>query len=176
MTARIFERHGLRHKGNKNCENMAIQKWIKARYQKDHFKLKPAPYLEGFKEYVLSQGVDFWKGDVMYYTLFEPLGPKLIYIKRDIESVVRSISAKNKGAEKAGPKTVRNLIQFRYNYMDALKAIHGGIEVFTDELIQGNYSSLERAFEYCGLDFDPKHADQEIDPTKWHYPTPSQNT
>jgi hypothetical protein len=169
MTARIFAAHGLKHKGNNNCEKKEIDKWIKQYYQKDHLNPEPAPYIKGFKAYIESLGIDLWKGDVMYYPLFHRLKPKIVCIKRDVESVVKSLRAKNPGAKSLNADKVRQIILTRYEYMDELKEKHGGVDVFTDQLIKGDYSSLEEAFEYCEIPFKEKIARNEIDPSRWHY-------
>lgn len=43
-----------------------------------------------------------------------------------------------------------------------------GIDVFIDEVVRGDYSSLEEAFDYCDIPFDEKIADAFIDPNKWN--------
>ena len=168
LTARIFLRHLRGEIGQANGEHKGIENWIRQRYTKDHQNPCPLPYLPGFREYLDSLKLDLWKGDVMYFPLFE--NEKAVFIKRDVDSVVKSLMAKNNRAAKQDPEKVKNLIQTRYNYMDQIQSVYGGATVYTDELIEGDYSSLEMAFEYCGLPFNPEIARSEIDPKRWHFP------
>ena len=55
---------------------------------------------------------------------------------------------------------VAHIVQQQMDYMNDLP----GVFVNTEELAQGDLSSLEDAFDYCGLDFDRKIAEAFIDP------------
>lgn len=44
-----------------------------------------------------------------------------------------------------------------------------GVWVDTDEIISGDYSSLENAFDYCGIPLNVGIAEEQIDRKLWHH-------
>ena len=40
--------------------------------------------------------------------------------------------------------------------MKQLQEQHGGVFVDTDEIIEGDFTTIQAAIEYCGLEFDEK--------------------
>ncbi|KKK79466.1 hypothetical protein LCGC14_2833210, partial [marine sediment metagenome] len=46
--------------------------------------------------------------------------------------------------------------KWRFKYMKQLQEQHGGVFVDTDEIIKGNFTTIQAAIEYCGLEFDEK--------------------
>lgn len=173
MTASIFAAHGLEHKGNQGCEHVGVKNTIRKWYKHDHHHPMPLPdkVVRHLRSYVDSLDVDFWKGDAYYYPLWHHMNPKIVSIRRDLDAATASLRAKNHFAAAWDIDEVRRVQKMRYDYMDELIAKHGGVCVYTDELIAGNYTSLQEAFDYCGLEFKPEIATRVIDPTQWHFPS-----
>lgn len=171
FTARIFAEHGLEHNGNENYENQRIKHWVKSRFIINHSNpklLTPAESaIKEFKRLVEEEQINLWKGAVMFYPLFHQFKPKIVGIQRDMDAATRSIMNKNSGA-KDYDKTY-SIINKRYQLMDGIVDQYGGVIVQPDELVKGDYSSLEQAFDYCELEFDPAIARNVIDPSKWHF-------
>jgi len=59
----------------------------------------------------------------------------------------------------------------RWNQFNILQGMRGP-SVHTDELIDGNYSSLAAAFNQCGLTLDRELTAQQIRPELWHHKRP----
>jgi len=45
-------------------------------------------------------------------------------------------------------------ITARYEYMDIIQAKHGGIFVDTDKIVNGDFSEIKMAMEYCGIEYN----------------------
>jgi len=86
---------------------------------------------------------------------------KFVCVKRDIENTTMSQHKKRGG-------NVDSLREHNVLVMEQMKSF-GYPFVDSDAVIAGDYSTLESAFDYCGLNFDPRIADQCIDKGKWHY-------
>lgn len=106
------------------------------------------------KPWVIKCGVNMWP-------LFAKMPVTVVKVRRNSESIARSMAAKKRqGYEEtlAGVKEKEEL----FNLIP-------GFEVSADELIAGDFSSLIPAFRDCGVRFDPALAATCIDPNQWHY-------
>jgi len=95
------------------------------------------------------------KHSAMYLPVWHEFRPRFVCVRRADSGMRASEKATGMRADIKAHKAV----------MDAVD----GIDVFTDELIAGEYGSIERAFDYCGIEFDPAIADDFIDPSLWHF-------
>lgn len=93
--------------------------------------------------------------------LFE--GARAVFVQRNIKSVVASLAAKS------GQKSVDILPNVMARYSHMLQVSKDRPMVDTDELLAGDFSSLEAAFDYCGIVFDAGIAKRMIDPAKWRH-------
>ena len=97
-----------------------------------------------------------WKGLPDYHPYLMPYNPKIITIKRKIENVIAS--------EEADPYWA-SVTRRRVELMEELN----GVEVDTDQVISGDFTSLEAAFDHCGIAFDPLLSERQIDRSLWHH-------
>jgi len=97
-----------------------------------------------------------WKGLPDYHPYLEPYNPKVIKIKRKIGSVLKSQDTD----EYWQSVTLRRL-----DLMDSID----GVEVDTDQVVSGNFVTLEKAFIHCGLAFNSELAEDQIDRSLWHH-------
>ena len=102
------------------------------------------------------------KHSAMYYPLWVDMNPKFVCVRRDLQSIERS-------GQKSGLLRNSAAIQPHVEAMDYVRDNFGGVDVFTDKVVAGDFSSLERAFDHCGIDFDPAIADEFVDPKLWHH-------
>jgi len=102
------------------------------------------------------------KHSAMYYPLWHEFNSRFVCVRRSVAAVKES-------GKRTGYLTNPEAIPAHTKAMDHVRDHLGGVDVFTDELVAGNYSSLERAFDNCLIDFDPAIADDFIDPSLWHY-------
>ena len=99
------------------------------------------------------------KTGVEFLNAFQPLNPYHIYITRTPEDVANSVVKKVPGATYDDAlKTVK----WRLAYMQECQEKHGGIFVSTDKIIDGDFSEIKEAIEYCGLEFSQEAAERAI--------------
>lgn len=179
MTAGLFAKHGVwvgpyrkgdRHNAKGYFESLPFKHEIIKTVGRIVHKGTLAPKVEGWKQTALNLirangyegGPWLVKHSAMYYPLWHEFDAKYICVRRDPESIKASGRA-------SGYLKNADAIQPHINAMDYVRDHLGGVDVFTDELITGDYSSLERAFDNCLIDFDPAIANDFIDPSLWHY-------
>lgn len=174
MIAKIFAAHGVKNKmsGDYPYEDWHIKKWLRdSGFKQDHGNPKPVPdwLVSKFQPFIKAHNTGFWKGDAFEFPLFEPLNPKILTIIRDLDCAAASLQDKNPSAAKQKTSEVKRLQQLRYDYAASIINKYGGVTMYADEIVDGNYASLKAAMEYCGITFDPEKADKIIDPSKWHF-------
>jgi hypothetical protein len=173
MTAGIFAEHGVwtgeYRKGDAinakgHFENLHFKKLVR-KYRKTgiHKPNRPfKPDSEFLKEFLEINPVEPWliKGSAMYWPLFNELNPKYICVRRDKNETMHSckrVGLYFDGMEESFDRHMREL--------DKLK---NGVDVNTDEVIAGDYSSLENAFSMCELELDKSKVDKFVDRKLWH--------
>lgn len=122
--------------------------------------------IEGFKDKILkileeegyTDGPCVFKHSAMFYRSWEEFSPKFICCRRSKEKVVQS--GKRSGMYAANSDSWEK----HQETMDGL-----GIDVWGEEYFKGNWESLERAFEFCGLEFDRKIAENLINHEHKHF-------
>lgn len=185
MVAKIFHEHGLwvgdTHKQKKydydSYENNILKgavkrEWLKysEKYGK-HFGKAMNPddsHIQGIHNAVLEakpQRPWLFKMFTEGYKLFLHLRPKIILIYRDIDEAVKSMESKNRSSL----HNARRIYEQRLDIMKKIEQEHGAVWVNTDELIEGDYKSLENAFKFCGMELNPAIVNRSIDKQKWHY-------
>jgi hypothetical protein len=103
-----------------------------------------------------------FKGSAMYYPLWVDMNPHWVCVRRNIDAI--KASGKKTGYLKHGRS-----IPAHVEAMDYVRDHLGGVDVFTDDVIRGDYSSLERAFDHAGIEMDRAIVDDFVDPGLWHY-------
>ena len=102
------------------------------------------------------------KHSAMYYPVWHEFSPQYICVRRDLRAVEQSGKATGYFRNSAA-------IEPHVEALDYVRDNLGGVDVFTDEIVQGNYSSLQPAFDACGLKMDESIVRDFVDPTLWHY-------
>lgn len=187
MTAGIFAKHGVwtgpcRPGTGRNpkgfFEGLAIKKAL--------MKLQPAivhravlaDYRPDFRALVeqliredgYESGPWLWKGSCLYWPIWGDFEPHWVVCRRDPEATFKSSRSAPKvfGSSLTDAELRRN-IAFHHEQMDYLIAEKGAIEVETEAVAKGNFTTIQRAVEHCGLEFDLAVTRQFVDPTLWHY-------
>lgn len=175
MVAGIFAAHGV-HVGRdrkieyRTYENQDIKSWILENVHQP----RPIPVdlltdhvpRREFAKFIRSLDMPepwLWKGPVRYWPLWKQFKPKVIKIRRDVQQNTKAFCARdpsNRIFKKSKPR-----IELVHNELDKIP----GVDIFTDEIIEKDYSSLERAFAYCGIEFDKNIADKVVKPQRWHF-------
>jgi hypothetical protein len=106
-----------------------------------------------------------YKSGVTHFPLFDGLfdDMKHIFVLRNRQSVIESNLAKGHGNRESTEYIVNSLSDYTEELGRTYPIVH------TDEVIAGNYSTLEWAFNYCDIEFQPEIADKLIDPNKWRF-------
>ena len=96
----------------------------------------------------------FIKTSAPYHKLFK----KAVLVRRDTESIIRS-------ATRSGMLhgDIERGVLFHQLTLDSLD----WPEIYPDEIVKGDYSSLGRAFEFCGIEMDPERVSSVIDGELW---------
>lgn len=178
MTAGIFANHGVwvgpykpgDHRNQKGYyESLPFKQAIIAKVGPIVHKGILAPEIQWREtaERILAENgytVGPWlvKHSAMYYPLWHEFKPKFVCARRDPASVEKS-------GRESGMFRAKSAIQPHVEAMDYVRDHLGGVDVFTDKVVAGDFSSLERAFDYCGIEFSREIADEFIDPQLWHY-------
>jgi len=175
MTAGIFAKHGVwvgdYRKGDEinkkgHFENKLFKQLIRGKYR----VADPGPFHENWAivERILELNPpEPWliKGYVMFWPIFDPLTPKYVCVRRGKDSVLASCQAT--GLHNSGCDS--QLFDRYSEEMDFLVETRSAVNVYTDEVIKGDYSSLERAFEHCNVRFNEEIAEDFIEKSLWHY-------
>lgn len=142
----------------------ALQNRFKAKYWKK-IHLTPvssqwnAEFINQLKKIVPENQTWMMKTGVEYFNAFKDLIPYNIFIRRPADQVAKSLTSKR--ADVIYDDALY-AAEWRFDFMDKLKAEYGGVDVHTDKIIQGDFSEIKEAIEYCGLKFDEKAANQAI--------------
>jgi len=183
MTAGLFAAHGvwagtyakpnaMNAKGH--FENLPVKKYIiqktgGARPVQEGQPCKPWP---GFRDDVLrlihedgypGEGPWMFKGTAMYWPLWREFRPRWICVRRNLDSI-RS-SGKATGAFLARPEAIQAHVQA----MDYLWEHRRAVDVDTDALIRGDYSTLRIALASCGIEMDEDVVRDFVDPKLWRH-------
>lgn len=187
MTAGIFAQHGVwfgrcgkprssNRKGdfeNRRIKQEQIKRWGMLTLAKKRTEFEGNPvctYQPGFTEKVrqilsvegYESGPWGYKQSALYKDAWRDFDPMFIGVRRC--NVLQANRTRQKMMGTDDPERIRRMIELHDRIIDECEVI-----VRTDDVVQGDYSSLERAFEYCGLDFDPKIADEFVDASLWHH-------
>ena len=172
LVAKIFAAHGFNPGGERvhSCgyetfENAAVNQWI--RDHKPELKLttgKFCDFVPGIESCIPDNGVV--KIGVEYLTLFEHLNPKVITVKRDVESIAKSLATKRGHPDQAAGCIPG--IMLRFKALDRARAKWNGAEINTDEIIAGDFSKVEAAFNHHELHYNEAKAWACVDRDNWH--------
>jgi len=179
MTAGIFAQHGVwvgpskdadDHNAKGYFESLPFKQAIIDAVGRIVHRGVLAPQVPGWKSQALglierhgyTGGPWLVKHSAMYYPIWHEFDARYICVRRDLKAIERS-------GRQSGYLRNAAAIPPHVEAMDHVRDHLGGVDVFTDEVVRGNYDSLERAFDYCGLELDPSIVNDFVDPTLWHY-------
>lgn len=179
MTAGIFAQHGVwtgtcrapsKQNAKGHFENLRFRQEIISRVGAIVQKGKLAPELKGWRQVaervIIKDGYNggpwLYKSSAMYYPLWHEFSPKFICIRRNIDSIKKSGRA-------SGYFRAHKAIKPHIEAMDYVRDYLGGVDVFTDEVVKGDFSSLEKAFDHAGIEMDHAIVDDFVEPSLWHY-------
>lgn len=162
--------HSIQTYPNPTYENKLIKSYIKNKHGYPDYPIKPD---KNFRDYLFNvvkppeNTIWLWKGGVFVWPMWEGVfdNPKFLFPQRPRQYILESLKRRGKTIDSYRIA----LTQRKLDYIDELYNKYGGVKVQSEELIKGNYKTLEEAFDYCGLSFDFRVADKFIKPKYWHY-------
>lgn len=176
MTAGLFAKHGCWVGGCREAdqgnakgyyENLDLKDELMRRWGRCKKDLRVAEPQDGFREAVeriCRKAGDrhiVLKHGALYWRAWRDFEPTFVCVYRHPESILAS--------EAGGPYVTEDSIRLCYGAMEWCQQTAGGIRVDSERLIDGDYQQVERAFHAADLGFDPRVADQWIDPSLWHH-------
>jgi hypothetical protein len=114
--------------------------------------------------------MNVWKGAVEYYPLWQALESEGLTIQphivwRPMDAVKESLAAKRQG--RVDYQALDVITQKRYDILSGLAADYAFPVIETDNIVKGDLSSIQQAFEHYNHTFDPSLAGEVIKPEKW---------
>jgi len=176
LVARIFAEHGFDPGpepvfscGYQTYENAAVWRFIEK--YKRRMPLpgtgRPCEFMPGIEAAIPEPASNaLVKVAMEYVTLFKHLEPRVITVKRDAEAIAASMCAKRTPPEP--PDRCIGAVHSRLRGLDAMRERWDGAEVNTDEIMAGDFSSVEAAFDHHGIPYDEDVARACVEPDKWH--------
>jgi len=186
MVANIFHQHGVwigdykkgyGINGYADYENESIKQTLRLinhHYCKENKKVfgQSYPSIRRYRDMLKITVEDLnprepwaFKCSVDYYELFLQFNPKIILVKRDIDQIIKSTIAKGGGRKKTEATTI---VKRRMRLMKDVEKAYGAKWIDSDQLIKGDYSTLQEALSYCGIEFNQEATDSVINPGLWH--------
>lgn len=178
MIAGIFHNHGCwagncipaDHRNKKGYfENKDVKDWL----IRNHGRLAQTTHMaypgEGFKGYMqtlLGNWKDPWmvKHSAMYFRVWHEFRPKFICIRRSTKGIISS----NMECGFMGTKNRDEMLQIIDAHHAAMD-LSGGVNVYTDAVVAGDYESLVMALEFAGLEADEQTIMGFIEPGYWRH-------
>lgn len=174
MTAGIFRLHGCWEgrcrEGDKinpkgYHENLDVKDILIRRFGRLAQTTAPAKPQQGFRQEVLRlspEGKWFVKHSAMYRNAWFEFKPKFICVRRKTSGLLGS----NKVTGFLGTRDelqMMRIIDAHNEEMDRSE----GVDVYTDELIEGDFTSIFNALEACGIVPDQEKIKNFVEPDYW---------
>lgn len=174
LVSQIFINHGVwwgdtpaqisGYEMNENQNIKNLLKKFKTKYWKKIHLTPVSPQWNQEFETKLEQIVPpdktwMMKTGVEYYNAFQGLNPYNIFIRRPARDVATSLSNKRSDVTFEDAYIAA---KWRTRYMNDLREEYGGVDVHTDRILEGDFSEIKHAIEYCGLEFDEDVARRAI--------------
>jgi len=154
-------------------ENVAIKRHAEAYVSRPRIMgvHDPIPGWHGFvKATIRREGYEGgpWvvKHFAAFYKSWLSFSPKWVLPRRDDDAIMRS--TRRAGFWKwASDDQLRSAIRVHQQALDHLRDYHGGVEVYSDDVVNGDRSSLRAAVNSTGLKYDDETAKKFIEPSYW---------
>lgn len=179
MTAGIFSKHGVwtgrTHPGSTPnpkgyFENLDFKEDLIRRYGRLAQTTSPATHCDGFAQFVRRTAPEGkkWlvKHSAMYRKAWDEFSPKFVCVRRRIDGLLGS----NRKSGFLGTRDdveMRKIIEAHNEQMDIAVSLQGGMNVYPDEWIEGNYESIEKALEFCGIEPNRSVIEDFVEPEYW---------
>ena len=180
MTAGILAKHGVWsgvcRTGNDNnpkgfYEHQRIKKLLKVTHGVDLREVKE--FKAGFKEKVeeILQSEDYTEGpwlvkhSAIYYRAWDEFNPICVKVRRPPEAALKANQAINLHRGKYTTGELKEIINLHNNVMDTIE----GPDVFTQDVVGGDFSSIIKALEYCGIEPKVDIIEDFVEPSFWHH-------
>lgn len=172
MTAGIFAQHGVwvgksRPGNDYNAkgffENQDIKNYLKRQF--GTLRQFKEVYDPGFKQFVLDlnpTGKWLVKHGALYWTAWRDFDPIYLLIRRNIDSVYAS-------CQDVRFQHKMEFLQACIEQMDYVEKHHGGINVYTEDIIKGDYHNLKNVMAACGIEMDKNKVDKFVEPRLWRH-------
>jgi len=187
LVSKIFVEHGVycNHEshmthGYKTYENQSLKRFVRNLWtdyndgKEKQWGVAWEPRVSDIKQMSLFLSMNHmedhepWihKTIIEFYQLFVPFEPKLVYVRRNRDSAIKSICEKQGDDDYEGAGRVYDL---RMALMDKVQGEYGGVFVDTDKLVAGDMDDIRHAFDYCELELNPQIVEQCIDRKLWRH-------
>jgi len=186
LVASIFGAHGLWIGSNmrvawgyRNFENIDIGSRLDAitnRGEDQFAYMKKKIPLSEFRATFDSRVPDdtdwMFKTNIRFWYLMDGMfkAPRVVFVRRNLGSTIQSNIDKSKRRLDASYRqSVRDFVTSRFAFMDSLSRERGIPFVNSDEVVAGDYSSLESAMRACGLELDESKAAACVNRSLWKH-------
>lgn len=181
MFAGIFAHHGVftgrnhrpdQYNAKGYYENLDIKKRMKHRFGFE--LLDPYPkydpdWASQVRTILRMQGYKYgpwlYKVGARFHALWKDFNPRILKVRRDRDAILESYKRTNFLLSKYSFEQVTKIIDDQREVMESLPGCWLDYEL----AIEGDFSQLEVAFHYCGLEFDPTITENFIDNTLRHF-------
>lgn len=176
MTAGILAAHGVwtgeyRAGDNINAkghfENLHFKSVVK-KHRKTGIHRKPVfdPDQGFLDDFMLVNPIEPWliKSSVKYWKLFDSLNPIYVCVRRKKRSAIQS-------CYRAGLyfDGIESSYESHMQELDYIVENRDGIDVATDDIISGDYSSLHKVFDAADMSLNEDIVSEFVDGKLWHF-------
>lgn len=170
--------HGTTANPKGHFENLPLKKIFKARYlnvplQTGLLAAADATLKAEISTAIIKDGYTgglwIFKCTVMYWPAFQVMQPHYVCVFRNDQSIFASNRATRMFGQFLSDTELRDNIKRQNKELHTLVKLGDAHPVYTDELIEGNYSSIEYALTERGVAFNREAVEEFIEPTLWRH-------
>jgi hypothetical protein len=185
MTAGVFAHHGI-WTGTCRGPNAANQKgyfenvhirrvmmdWHKSFASNGLLAMKRPGFRDAIQQAILNDGYEtgqwLWKGSALSWPAFFEFTPKWVVCVRPSEKIFASCRRTNIFGKHLSDRELEENIERHQQQINYLVACRQAVRVFTAEVADGDYSSIAKALQCCGVTPDYNIIDDFVDPALWN--------
>lgn len=186
MTAGLFAKHGVWYGTSREADSKNPKGYFENTHLKNLLKNTCGTGLlrlsynipreqAGFKSKVIKlltddgyqNGKYFFKHSALYWKVWHEFNPRFICVRRNFESTLNSnYDFFNRAMSHEDLITI---IKAHEREMSYIEKHYGAATIYTDQIIEGEYGSLQNAMAYCGIKMDFKIVDEFVEPKYWKH-------